>query len=781
MSLELKQKLNTFNVSRTALEEATCIKYGHIILINRQFPSSQRNKLTLIMNYLPEKFSSQIDSTSIDEIKRTFDKLNKNPKGRTKLLTYLDQKLMSISSEESLDSPLTTNLEKQTGNLLSVRDVNSPGKSSLNEVKLRKISSLHLLHDNNVKQSSKLRNENVKIELHVKMMKLKLRKRDKIVEKHRKRWCRTKIREEQHRMQLIKLKGLNTRLKNYKDRKIKERAEDLKAITATYENHVLDLSKVSLQLREELNANSVKIQDSQNIIKFTQNQKSWKPQTKDGGKYQADIRKVVYYCAHKHVPSNNISDVIRYISQMIFKVKLERLPSSYALKSMISEMRTLSTAQAVEAILKSSFVNIAWDATTVKTKHINEVHVNTDIGHYVLDAVSLPGAKAMDYVSHITCALENAVICYCTLNPGYDPYQTLSEVQAKITSTMSDRAAVNHRVVKELEKYVGHELLELNCNIHPLDSLAIAFRKLTKAFELENKVTSNLPGNESVLIKVIKAISKMKYKVSSGEPKQLKAFLLSKGVHTNLLERYVGNRFHVIFSLCGNIYYLLEVLLEYFTNVCEKPAAKMVLSSLQLGVVQSELRVGGLFGKSISGPWMKCLYKKALLSNLDSAKILNNAHKTLLQVVERPSLLWQEGFTCFDVEECSDDPVARHLRAVPPTGLELELVTQTAKAFQAVMERQLVQYLQGGELYHLPPERVLLGTNAPVDNMVSESVLGYADFLFRRSNVATDAYNAAKIGYTTNKTSDWVENLTDSSIYSVIKKSKSVLESSKSY
>ncbi|KAF6018550.1 hypothetical protein EB796_023130 [Bugula neritina] len=271
----------------------------------------------------------------------------------------------------------------------------------------------------------------------------------------------------------------------------------------------------------------------------------------------------------------------------------------------------------------------------------------------------------------------------------------------------------------------------------------------------------------------------MKYKVSSGEPKQLKAFLLSKGVDINLLERYVGNRFHVVFSLCGNIYYLLEVLLEYFTNVCEKPAAKIVLSSLQLSVVQSELHVGGLFGKSVSGPWMKCLYKKTSLSNLDSSKILDNAHKTLLQVVEKPSLLWQEGFSCFDVEECKDDPVTKHLQAVLPTGFELGLVTRTAKAFQAVMERQLVQYLQGGELYNMPPERVILATNAPVDNMVSESVLGYADFLFRRSNVATDAYNAAKIGYATNKTSDWVEKITDSNLYGIIGKSKSILEKSR--
>ncbi|KAF6031578.1 hypothetical protein EB796_010128 [Bugula neritina] len=65
---------------------------------------------------------------------------------------------------------------------------------------------------------------------------------------------------------------------------------------------------------------------------------------------------------------------------------------------------------------------------------------------------------------------------------------------------MSDRAAVNHCVSKELEKFLGYSVLELNCNIHPLDSLAIAFRKTVSTVEAESNVSSELKGSDSVML-----------------------------------------------------------------------------------------------------------------------------------------------------------------------------------------------------------------------------------------------------------------------------------------
>ena len=76
-----------------------------------------------------------------------------------------------------------------------------------------------------------------------------------------------------------------------------------------------------------------------------------------------------------------------------------------------------------------------------------------------------------------------------------DASVVLADLKKRITSTLSDRAAVNH-CFKEIEKFIGHEILDLHCNTHPLDSLSIAFQKLAKKFEAENEIGSSLLGAE---------------------------------------------------------------------------------------------------------------------------------------------------------------------------------------------------------------------------------------------------------------------------------------------
>ena len=57
--------------------------------------------------------------------------------------------------------------------------------------------------------------------------------------------------------------------------------------------------------------------------------------------------------------------------------------------------------QAVDSILKSTRVNLAWDATSLKGHHINEGHVWTDVGACVLDVRPIEGGAANDYLNHI--------------------------------------------------------------------------------------------------------------------------------------------------------------------------------------------------------------------------------------------------------------------------------------------------------------------------------------------------------------------------------------------
>ncbi|KAF6031577.1 hypothetical protein EB796_010127 [Bugula neritina] len=199
-----------------------------------------------------------------------------------------------------------------------------------------------------------------------------------------------------------------------------------------------------------------------------------------------------------------------------------------------------------------------------------------------------------------------------------------------------------------------------------------------------------------------------------------------------------------------------------------------------LDKVQDELLVGGLFGKCLTGPWMTCLYRQSSISNLESGKILNQALKNLSQLTGAPQLLWETGFSCFEVGACSDNPVGTYLRALPQTTFALALAKQAAESFQKVIETA-DQISKGGDLYDLPPERVLLSTNAPADNMVSESNLGLADYLHRRAANASDSYIVAKVAYATNGTAQWLEGLEAHALYHVVGKSRLMLGKSKQY
>ena len=99
-------------------------------------------------------------------------------------------------------------------------------------------------------------------------------------------------------------------------------------------------------------------------------------------------------------------------------------------------------------------------------------------------------------MNHIKYAIEESASIYGKLHK-IDVSQVVSQIKSKITSTISDRAIVNHAVIRKLEDYLGHSISELHCNVHPIDSLAIGFRKLCKDFEEEKSYKGTLFGKEA--------------------------------------------------------------------------------------------------------------------------------------------------------------------------------------------------------------------------------------------------------------------------------------------
>ena len=145
------------------------------------------------------------------------------------------------------------------------------------------------------------------------------------------------------------------------------------------------------------------------------------------------------------------------------------------------ELGILAEIQVAEAIEMNNNLNIAWDATSLDADHINEVHINyigRGGGHVALalQVEILSGGTTQDYVDHICTSIRDLACSYAQYKKN-DAISFFHSIVTKLKSTISDRANVNHCVRVQLEEEFNIKLMELKCNVHPLDGLAAGVRK----------------------------------------------------------------------------------------------------------------------------------------------------------------------------------------------------------------------------------------------------------------------------------------------------------------
>ena len=112
------------------------------------------------------------------------------------------------------------------------------------------------------------------------------------------------------------------------------------------------------------------------------------------------------------------------------------------------------------------------------------------------------------------------------------------------------------------------ELLELKCNVHPIDGIAKTCADLLKVYDEQNNLKSDCYGFGSCVVNFIYAMTKMRYKQGKGDPAGFKMFMRQENIKPSVIVRHVGNRFHVLFDLAGILYVLRDKLMLYLENVC---------------------------------------------------------------------------------------------------------------------------------------------------------------------------------------------------------------------
>ncbi|XP_065648796.1 uncharacterized protein LOC136078041 [Hydra vulgaris] len=158
--------------------------------------------------------------------------------------------------------------------------------------------------------------------------------------------------------------------------------------------------------------------------------------------------------------------------------------------------------------------------------------------------------------SHIIKSVDNLAKFYS------DFYQlqftdVRSTIIGNITNTMNDRVATNHATVTRLNLFWQKSSNELNCHIHPLDTMTSSRKSSLKALETSKK---KLFGRDCIAANIVLQLSKRYYKDAKGDPKGFISFLDQHKLPKGLLPHYRGNRLHILFHTSGILIHHYEIL-----------------------------------------------------------------------------------------------------------------------------------------------------------------------------------------------------------------------------
>lgn len=423
---------------------------------------------------------------------------------------------------------------------------------------------------------------------------------------------------------------------------------------------------------------------------------------------------------------------------------------------MAREMGILADVQSAEILYRHENCTIAWDATELSGAHVNEVHIaaSADEGgrqYLTLGVAELPGGTTSDYSSHIVQCMSDLSETYAEFTESSAPV-VLQKMQQNITSSMSDRVAVNHCVAEQLKNLlaVNQNFLEVNCNIHPLDSLSSSARTVLK----ETGIKSSTWGRDCAAANLLQGLSKLRYKQGKGDPVQFKAFMKEKQIPLKMFPRYVGNRMHIVFHLAGVTVLLKNELIEFVTKYCASRGGltASISKDLHTSEILEHLQILGLLGKIITGPWMKLLYVETS-SNLDVTEDLKKCVSGLENLAEEPSTLLTRTNDLFG-NLLPSDPVLDALKAAGTP--KEETIKAVATAMLQVCNRQLVKYLT----VDFTDAEKKLAENAPVHNMHAERIIAITDSQTKRAPNAKMDFIESKVKFKSNKALGWLQDKT---------------------
>ncbi|KAK6168934.1 hypothetical protein SNE40_020086 [Patella caerulea] len=304
--------------------------------------------------------------------------------------------------------------------------------------------------------------------------------------------------------------GLGAKLKKLRDvvKQKKKQCKRLKIELSEKTSFIVDESAKEISvLKNKVKAQDEEISFLQNDVAVLEEQIEDREDSstsdifeKQGKMYSLQTRLFVYDAITNQVPTANVPKLLDKFVQRT-GAQLDRVPHRNTVEMMVREMGLISQLQAAETIWANPDSTLGFDATNQQGVHINSVHMTfkKNIESCIVIAVDhLPGGTAEDYSQHIISSINELAVVYADFHQK--DYQTVSKsLTANISNSMTDRCASNHATIRLINAAWNTSLNELNCHLHPLDTVASTVRAALKSLQQEKRATRR----ESCLDKIV--------------------------------------------------------------------------------------------------------------------------------------------------------------------------------------------------------------------------------------------------------------------------------------
>nr|XP_047126045.1 uncharacterized protein LOC124807754 [Hydra vulgaris]XP_047126048.1 uncharacterized protein LOC124807754 [Hydra vulgaris]XP_047126050.1 uncharacterized protein LOC124807754 [Hydra vulgaris] len=478
--------------------------------------------------------------------------------------------------------------------------------------------------------------------------------------------------------------------------------------------------------------------------------------TTDCKSYPLKMRMIIYCMLLCNVPTSKIPFLVSKIGQY-FSVIFSHIPCRSTIEQMARELGSIADLQAAEWIISNTHLTLGFDATTQEGVHINSIHLTSNDKCQVIAVDQLPGGTAVDYANHICNEVDHTALVYSNFH--LKPFEECRRmVISNISNTMSVRVSVNHLTIRKIGETWGKSLNELNCHLHPLDTIATSCRSTLKSLELDS---CELYGNDCIAAKIVLAMNKMRFKDGKGDPKGFVNFLDNNKLPRGIIPRYRGNRLHILFHTCFIFIKHYNKFLHFLTigTVKIKTLQRVLRVAFCNTTAIKQMCLLALFGKLLTGPWMTMFYvssEKAYFDHVGGIQIVKNVVQTIKDCKCDPAVIFCRTTDFFGNALKANvlEPLTKICRIDDEL---IAMILACLNAIEVVLNRQYKRYFSITITEALEKETA----SARLHNIDSEELMGMFSAAKGRSPNASIDYISCKLRTKKNGTMDYLDNLDD--------------------